>query len=87
MPYIKDLHEFTADWREKLTPKCHTAENAGELNFQFTKVALMYLRDHGESYQTYNDISGAMTEALAELRRRRIAPYEDTKIAQNGDVY
>jgi hypothetical protein len=41
----------------------------------------------GQSYQTFNDISGAMTEALAEFRRRIIVPYEDRKIKENGDVY
>jgi hypothetical protein len=61
-------------------------DTAGELNYLFCRLAISYFEDHGRSYQAINDISGAFTEALAEFRRRVVAPYEDTKIAQNGDL-
>jgi hypothetical protein len=60
---------------------------AGELNFAFTEIALNYLQTQGEKYQTYNDIIGALEGAKLELYRRKVGLYEDTKIAQNGDVY
>lgn len=60
---------------------------AGELNFKFTVAITSYLERHGENYQTYNDIFGALIGALLELYRRKAAPYEDKKIIENGDVY
>jgi hypothetical protein len=79
MPYIED-----AD-RERVLgdgPK-----TAGELNFAFTYLILEYIDRKGENYQTLNDVMGALEGAKLELYRREIAPYEDTKIKKNGDVY
>jgi hypothetical protein len=64
-----------------------SAQSAGELNFAFTVVSRSYLEDKGESYQTYNDIIGALEGCKLELYRRMVAPYEDVKIKENGDVY
>jgi hypothetical protein len=61
--------------------------NAGQLNYALTMVILGYLKDHGKSYQTCNDIVGALDNAKDEFRRRIQHPYEDTKIEANGDVY
>lgn len=60
--------------------------NAGVLNYMFTAMALVYI-DRDESYQAYNDVIGALEAAKLELYRRRVAPYEDKKIEENGDVY
>ena len=61
--------------------------NAGELNFMFTRIAIQYLQTMGLNYQHINDIVGALEGAKAELQRRVVAPYENVKIMQNGDVY
>lgn len=61
--------------------------NPGELNFCVTKVILEYLRYRGLSYQTINDIIGALEQAKDEFRRRVVHPYEDVKKEVNGDVY
>lgn len=81
MPYINHYAR-----RPGLLPE-EPAETAGELNYQFSKLALNYIVAHGESYQTYNDIMGAIAGAQMELYRRMVAPYEDQKIKDNGDVY
>jgi len=78
MPYIDPKRRIDAE----VLPR-----DAGELNFKFTKVILRYIDFKGESYQTYNDIIGVLEGAKLELYRRKIAPYEDTKIKENGDVY
>lgn len=84
MPYIKQ------DKRAVLTDYCDcgtTPDNPGELNYIFTQIIIQYLMDKGESYQTYNDIVGALECCKLELYRRKIAWYEDNKIVENGDVY
>jgi hypothetical protein len=63
------------------------ANDAGELNYQITRLLVNYTQLHGMKYKTFNDISGACTEALAEYRRKVVAPYEDAKCEENGDVY
>lgn len=61
-------------------------ECAGDLNFVITYIAKQLLVAKGENYQNYNDILGALEGAKLELYRRQIAPYEDKKIKENGDV-
>lgn len=80
MPYIQQKD------RDILRPHSITASNAGELNYQLTCIVLDYWREHGPSYQAINDIVGALEGAKAEFQRRTVAPYEDQKIQQNGDI-
>lgn len=61
--------------------------NPGELNFILTQIINNYLKARGLKYQTINDIMGALEGAKLEFYRRIAAPYEDTKIKENGDVY
>ena len=81
MPYIKpgDRRELDENLRSPAT--------SGELNYVFTRAAIFYVRTHGLSYTTINDIVGALDGAKVEFQRRVAGPYEDTKIANNGDVY
>ena len=82
MPYIH--------YTQKVKVKPHLEYNAvtaGELNYQITELINAYLFSKGENYQTMNDIMGALTGAQAEFYRRVVAPYEDMKIEENGDVY
>lgn len=61
-------------------------ESKGELNYALTRVILAYLKKHGNSYSTQNDIVGALDCAKAEFQRRVMGPYEDRKIEENGDI-
>ena len=82
MPYIKQ------ERRALLRPSADIVPAVpGELNYQFTELALEYARVHGKNYQTINDIVGAFECAKLEFYRRAAAPYEDTKVSTNGDVY
>jgi hypothetical protein len=76
MPYIKQS-DRTADLKPS-TP--------GELNFVLTRIVFAYWQERG-NYQAINDVLGALEGAKLEFYRRVAAPYEDTKIAENGDVY
>ena len=62
-------------------------ETAGELNYEFTLVAKEYLDRKGISYQHINDVLGALEGAKQEFYRRVAVPYENNKIAVNGDVF
>ncbi len=85
MPYIKQerrdalVYKYDAAASEILTP--------GELNFVFTAVIREYQRFHGLSYQTINDVLGALEGAKLEFYRRVAVPYEGDKMVENGDVY
>ncbi len=85
MPYI--LQED----RDRLDPKINalaeiinTDQRAGEINYTITKL-LLKLRGEGR-YADYNELIGALESAKLEFYRRQIAPYEDKKAKENGDV-
>lgn len=86
MPYItqEKRKEFEAVGRSGHNPETRTA---GELNYELTLKVLKYLRVNKLSYQTINDIIGALEGCKAEFYRRVAVPYEQSKIRQNGDVY
>ena len=84
MPYIREEFRGIVD---SVTPL-----NPGELNYAFTVLLISYLegqiRDHHPlDYRLLNDVAGAFELAKAEFVRRAVNPYEDKKIAENGDVY
>ena len=81
MPYINVTRRHILD-SGKATP-----DTAGELNYTITQLCETYRFKHKTSYATFNDIIGALECAKQEYYRRMIAPYEDTKIIENGDVY
>lgn len=81
MPYIKQ------EDREKLALDEYVPGTPGTLNYQITMLLREYVTYRKLSYQTINDIIGALEGAKAEFQRRVVAPYEDQKIAENGDVY
>lgn len=81
MPYIKHTDRFQLIYQER------EADTPGELNFMITRLLSHYLDSKGKSYQTINDVMGALEGAKLEFYRRVAAPYEDTKIKENGDVY
>ena len=84
MPYIKQ------DRRIPLTMACPLTPS--ELNYAFTRMALGYIERHGKDYQHISEVIGAFECAKLEFYRREfyrrdVVPYEDQKIAENGDVY
>jgi hypothetical protein len=81
MPYIKQ--EKRASF-ENGTGKM---EAPGDVNYILTRVCSEYINNKGKSYQTYNDIIGALECCKLEMYRRAVAPYEELKIAENGDVF
>ncbi len=55
----------------------------GELNYVITRI----LRGlYGPSYYEYNRAIGVLESVKQEYYRRVVAPYEDKKIKEKGDV-
>lgn len=79
MPYIK--------FEDQQNVTRHGPHTPGELNYVFTRLIQEYLKLNGLSYTKINDILGALEGAKLEFYRRVVAPYEEKKIAENGDVY
>lgn len=86
MPYIKNERKAQLYNPNDLTTFANPT-TAGELNFYITTILQHYFKHNGTNYQAINDISGAMTECLAEFRRRVVVDYENKKIQENGDCY
>lgn len=59
---------------------------AGDLNFTFTWLIKRYIEKKGFTYQTINDIIGALEGAKLEFYRREVAGLEMRKCEENGDV-
>lgn len=85
MPYIKQEDRPQID--EIVNRLEGVNLDDGKLNYTLTKSVLVYLKQKGVRYATYNDIVGALECCKLELYIRKIRPYEDTKITENGDVY
>ena len=84
MPYIEAKNRMYAD---VTLGDYKAARDPGTLNYQITSLCIDYIKDTGEKYQHYNDVIGALESCKLEFYRRAVAPYEDKKIQENGDVY
>lgn len=85
MPYIKPIRRQRILEAEDIEAAIH---NAGDLNFVITRLVDSYLNPkHNASYNDYNEVIGVLECVKQELYRRVVAPYEDKKRADNGDVY
>lgn len=83
MPYIPKDQRIMAD----PTVYSLSLDTSGKLNFAITKLCEEYRQSKGDSYCTWNTIIGALECAKLEYARRVVAPYEDRKCDENGDVY
>jgi len=90
MPYIDPFRREIAD---DFGPN-----TAGELNYVITERITAYLdrlpgRQRAQQlhafgrYADFNEVIGVLECCKLELYRRMVAPYEDLKCAENGDVY
>jgi hypothetical protein len=85
MPYIKEID------RKRLSTLVadinHTGIlSAGEIQYIIAVLIKKFLGKEYR-YQDLNDVMGALDGAGKEFYRRKVAPYEDKKIKENGDVY
>ncbi len=86
MPYIMHPSQ-RALLDSHIIPAAQAAANEGDLNYCLTRLVDQWLVIHGLNYAELNAVIGVLECAKLELYRRVAAPYEDRKIAANGDVY
>jgi len=77
--FIQSLVDLRAIHDSELEP--------GELNYLITSVCLASLPDDGPHYAAYNTVIGVLESVKIEFYRRMVAPYEDKKRDQHGEVY
>lgn len=84
MPYIKpeDRQKFN-DSAKDIADK---ATCAGDLNFALTVIIHSYIQKKGLNYANCNEVIGMIEACKTEFYRKVVAPYEDLKVDQNGDV-
>ncbi len=89
MPYIDSSLRKVVDGKIELlaerSKELGQGSRAGVLNYVITRLLkLLYPRDR---YSELNEALGVLDAVAREFYRRRVAPYEDKKIKDNGDVY
>jgi len=90
MPYIKPERRKYFDERinnmfcEALLETC--SMGIGDLNYIVTRLCRQYLNRGEKNYAALNEIIGMLECAKLELYRRKVVPYEEQKISENGDV-
>lgn len=87
MPYIKPDQRPPLDEVVRALPRIGSP---GELNYLLTRILIKYIKDKnviGEvTYTNCNEAVGVLGCVGLELYRRVVAPYEDEKIIENGDL-
>lgn len=78
-PYIR------SDFRSMAT---HSPRSPGELTYAFMRLAREYMKraPNGPSFAVYAEVLAALEATKLEFYRRDVSPYEDAKLAENGDV-
>lgn len=86
MPYIKQDQRAHFDCAiEEMVDTLGSDWNAGDLNYIVSKITWTLFKKNPR-YVTANTLIGALECIKLELYRRQIAPYEDEKAKENGDV-
>lgn len=100
MPYIKPERRKELNpilqrlWDEIVLVRDAKEENytktldeiKGEVNYCFTKILVSMLDRYGTRYHILSSIHGVVVDAGDEFARIFMAPYEDEKRAESGEV-
>jgi len=83
MPYIKpEKRKHFDEIVELMEEKDVKAD--GDLNYILYKFCRQCIKP---SYNNYKNFCGELRQCATEIERRLIAPYEDMKIKENGDIF
>jgi len=82
MPYIKQIDREEMDEIVQLMDRNDVCVD-GDLNY----ILYAFCKRHiVPSYNNYKNFCGELRQCATEIERRLLAPYEDGKIIENGDV-
>jgi len=95
MPYVKETLRDILDPKindllveiKKLAKESNGKKTSGVANYVITRLLVGIYGTDERSYDLFNSAVGVLGCVLLELYRRMIAPYEDIKQKENGDVY
>ena len=82
MPYIKQERREELHSIVKLIHQMDVRFN-GDLNYILFAVCKMFVEP---SYNNYKNYIGELRQCATEIERRLLAPYEDKKWEENGDI-
>ena len=83
MPYITKVKRERIDWIiDNLIAELDDSGFIGSLNYTLFRMAKQLCF----RYRDYAEFFGELESAKAEIYRRLVAPYENEKIKENGDV-
>ena len=87
MPYIKqeDRKRYDEAINELTEAMGGAFGRAGHLNYIISRLTWAFLGKK-PNYARHNEAVGVLTCASFELYRRRVAPYENEKVGENGDL-
>ena len=89
MPYIKkeNRKKFAEPINTLVTDLTRNDTNIvpGDVNYVISSL-IWKLWDRNPSYRQGNNLIGALHCVITEFERRKLAPYEDKKIVENGDL-
>ena len=81
MPYVEQKFRPNLD-DIVLKMRRSSVRPNGLLNYLLFKLC----KDTCNNYTEYKNYIGELNECVAEIRRRLLAPYEDERKEENGDV-
>ena len=85
MPYIEQKERLAYDIAINRLVELLIDHPIGHVNYVISRI-IWKLFHHKRGYTTGNNLIGALECVKDEFYRRQLAPYEDEKIEENGDV-
>lgn len=82
MPYINQAKRPDMDKIVRMM-ELNYVKADGDLNYILFAFCKRYVKP---SYNNYKNFCGELRQCATEIERKILAPYEDSKIEQNGDV-
>lgn len=82
MPYIKQERRVDLDRVNHAMWDANIVAD-GDLNYLLFRYCKLCVKP---SYNNYKNYIGELRQCATEIERRLLAPYEDEKIIENGDV-
>lgn len=84
MPYIEQV--FRPDIDRYVESLDSAIQTGGDLNYAVTRLVLRLINRQGVTYTNIRAALGDLNESAEEIRRRLLAPYENSKKEKHGDV-